>query len=382
MRICVDISPAIYRRAGIGRYTQELMRALRNQNHDIEITPFSVEPTDIKHETNLDKLPRIQKRTSNKLWRLNVMGAHLSRLCQDKLFQGIDIFHATDNVLPLLTGTKSVFTLHDLAFRLYPETHTVYNRWFLRIMMPRFLKSTEGIIAVSNSTKRDAEYFYKVSSGKVHVVYPGVGSQFKPVLDQNKLAFMRRTYGLPERYILYVGSIEPRKNLIRLFEAFGHVNQADIRLVIAGRKGWRYRAIFEHLGTLGLEEKVIFTGFVPDDNLPALYSNAVAFVFPSLYEGFGLPILEAMACGTPVVSSNTSSLPEAAGEAAILIAPQDVQGWVDAINNLSCNPQLREELRQKGLRRVKDFSWDLAAEKTLSIYHEIYERFCRSTHRN
>jgi glycosyltransferase involved in cell wall biosynthesis len=341
-----------------------------------------VEPTDIKHENNLDKLPRIKKRTSNKRWRLHVMGAHLTRFHQDSLFQGIDVFHATDNVLPLLNRTKSVITLHDLAFRLYPETHTVYNRWFLRIMMPRFLKSTEGIIAVSNSTKRDAEYFYKVSSGKVHVVYPGVGSQFKPVLDQNKLAYIRQNYGLPERYILYVGSIEPRKNLIRLFEAFGQVNQTDIRLVIAGRKGWRYPAIFEQLGRLGLEEKVIFTGFVPDDDLPALYSNAVAFVFPSLYEGFGLPILEAMACGAPVVSSNTSSLPEAAGEAAILIAPQDVQSWVDAINNISRNPQLREELRQKGFRRVKDFSWDLAAEKTLSIYHEIYERFCRSAHRN
>ena len=305
-------------------------------------------------------------------------GGHVTRWCQDNLLQGIDIFHATDTVLPLLTGT----TLHDLVFRIYPETHTVYNRSFLKIMLPRFLKAAVSVIADSYSTKIDAEHFYRVSSDRLHVVYPGVGSQFKPVLDQNKLAFIRQpTVFLSDTY-LYVGSIEPRKNLIRLIEAFSHLNRKDISLVIAGRKGWRYSAIFEHVGTLGLEEKVIFAGFVPDDDLPALYSNAVAFAFPSLYEGFGLPTLEAMACGTPVVSSNTSSLPEAAGEAAILIAPQDVQSWVDAINNLSCNPQLREELRQKGFRRVKDFSWDLAAEKTLSIYHEIYERFCRSTHRN
>jgi glycosyltransferase involved in cell wall biosynthesis len=281
-----------------------------------------------------------------------------------------------------LNATKSVFTLHDSAFRIFPETHTVYNRWFLKIMMPRFLKAADAVIAVSNSTKRDAEYFYQVNSEKIHIVHQGVGPQFKPELDQGKLAFIRQTYGLPERYLLYVGSIEPRKNLAGLIEVFSHIKEKDIKLVIAGRKGWRYRSIFEHLETLELEEKVILTGYVPDDDLPALYSNAEAFVFPSLYEGFGLPLLEAMACGAPVVSSNTSSLPETAGEAAILIAPQDDQSWVNALNDISSNPHLREELRQKGFRRVKDFSWDIAAQKTLAIYHEIYEGFCRSAHRN
>ena len=380
MKICLDISPAIYRRAGIGRYTQELLTALLKEKDAIEFTAFSVEPT--ANAIEFDNLPRIRKKTSNKLWRLNVMGAYLARLRQDRLFQGVDIFHATDNMLPRLTGAKSVFTLYDLAFHIYPQTHTIYNRWFLKIMMPRFLKAADAVIAISDSTKRDAERFYGLNSDKINIVYPGVASQFKPIRDTNKWNAIRQTYRLPDRYILYVGSVEPRKNLTTLFEAFRHIKADNIKLVVVGRKGWRYKPIFEHLGGLKMDDRVIFTDFVSDEDLPVLYSNALAFFYPSLYEGFGLPVVEALACGTPVVASNASSLPEAAGDAAILLDPHDIQGWVQAIDGIRGNPTVNEEFRQKGLRHAESFSWDSAAGKVMAIYQKIYEDFHRSAYRN
>lgn len=382
MKVCMDISPAVYRRAGIGRYTQELLAALLKEKADIEFTAFSVEPENNAIEHAFDDIPRIRKKTSNKCWRLNVMGAYLARLCQDHLFQGVDIFHATDNTLPRLTGAKSVFTLYDLAFRIYPKTHTIYNRWFLKIMMPRFLNAADAVIAISESTKRDAERFYHFNSNKIRVVYPGIGSRFQPIRDTNEWDRIRRTYRLPDRYLLYVGSVEPRKNLTTLFEAFRHIKPGDVKLVVVGRKGWRYNPILEHLSGLKMDDRIIFTDFVPDQDLPVLYSRALAFIYPSLYEGFGLPVLEALACGTPVVASSASSLPEAAGDAAILLDPGNIKGWVEALDAVCSNATVNEELRQRGIRHARRFSWATAAGQMMAIYQKIHEDIHRSSHRN
>jgi len=382
MNVCLDISPAIYRRAGIGRYTQELLTALLQEKGDIEFTAFSVEPSAAELDHGADEIRRIQKKASNKRWRLNVMGAYLARSGQDHLFQGVDVFHATDNALPRLTRAKSVFTLYDLSFRIYPKTHTIFNRWFLKIMMPRFLSAADAVIAISESTRRDAERFYGFNSSKIKVVYPGIGSQFRPVRDTERWDIVRHNYRLPDRYLLYVGSVEPRKNLTTLFEAFRHLKPVDVKLVVAGRKGWRYSPILKHLRGLQMDDRIIFAGFVPDQDLPVLYSNALAFVYPSLYEGFGLPVVEALACGTPVVASSVSSLPEAAGNAAILIDPMNIQGWAEALGAVCNNATVNEELRQRGLRHAESFSWHTAARQMMATYQKIYEDIHRSAHRN
>jgi glycosyltransferase involved in cell wall biosynthesis len=197
-----------------------------------------------------------------------------------------------------------------------------------------------------------------------------------------RLEKVRSRYGLPERFILHVGTIEPRKNLPTLFQSLKLLSTREVRLVIAGRKGWSCEEIFAQLARLGLESQVVFTGFVLDEDLPALYSLAEVFAYPSLYEGFGLPPLEAMACGTPVVSSNSSSLPEVVGDAAILVAPGDVPGWKEAFETLLARPELKASLRESGLRRASRFTWEAAALKTREVYREVYANRPRSPHRD
>jgi glycosyltransferase involved in cell wall biosynthesis len=225
---------------------------------------------------------------------------------------------------------------------------------------------------VSETTRRDVVTRYGIPPERVRVVYHGVNPRFKPV----RLAASQQIkdkYQLPDQYILAVGTIEPRKNLVVLLEAYHVLRQhnPDLQLVIAGKRGWHSEPFFERLQTLGLTDQVKLLGFVPDEDLPALYNFAEAFAFPSIYEGFGLPVLEAMACGTPVVCSNTSSLPEVAGEAALLLAPTDTRGWSTALQQVLDNPALRADLRQRGLRQAAQFTWAETAQQTLALYRTV-----------
>ncbi len=377
MRVCLDASPAVYGRAGIGRYVQELIAALVALDEDLECTIFYNRAREGRDtaphlEPPLDSLPRLTTALGDKPWRLSVLLAHLLRRRQDRLFAGVDLFHATDHVLPRLTGVRTVFTLHDLTFLLYPEAHSLANRWYLTLMMPRFLRAAGAVVAVSECTRRDAVRLYGLEEARVRVIYPGVGPEFRPA-HPGEVATVRRRYGLPERLILYVGTIEPRKNLPTLLRAYSALRQrgCEHRLVIVGREGWRSRGFWETLKELGLGGEVLTPGYVPDADLPALYSAAEALVFPSLYEGFGLPVLEAMACGVPVVCSAASSLPEVAGEAALLVSPADVGGLAAAIERLLDDPALRARLRAEGLARARRFTWEAAARATLEVYAEL-----------
>jgi len=248
------------------------------------------------------------------------------------------------------------------------------NRWFLTLMMPRFLQAADTVIAVSECTKRDAVRLYGLDEAKIRVICEGVNSRFRPASPE-AMAVAWARYGLPERYILCVGTIEPRKNLNTLMEAFATLKvrpaTCDLRLVIVGKKGWLYKGFFRRLRELGLEGEVVFPGFVPDEDLPALYSAAELFVFPSLYEGFGLPPLEAMACGTPVIASNTSSVPEVVGEAGILVEPRDVRVLAGAMERVLMDEGKQREMRDKGLQQAARFSWERAARETLQVYGEV-----------
>jgi glycosyltransferase involved in cell wall biosynthesis len=370
-RVCLDLSPAVHQHAGLGRYAQELLLALAVTDGQNEYVVFYNNPATARVDPTLERFPKITTPLSYKPWRLSAMLAHFARIPQDPLFPGVDLFHATDHLLPYFRRIKSVFTLHDLIFLFHPETHKPLNRWFLTLMMPRFLRAADAVIAVSECTKRDAIRFYGIPEEKITVIYEGVNPRFRPASPE-AIAAVRARYNLPEHFILYVGTIEPRKNLTALLEAFHHLLAThDLRLVFVGKKGWLYEGFFRRLRELGLEDRVIFTGYVPDEDLPAIYSAADLFVFPSLYEGFGLPVLEAMACGTPVVCSNTSCLPEVAGDAALLVDPADVRALAGAMERALTDEALRVTLRARVMGKARGFTWEQAAQKTLMVYQAL-----------
>jgi len=372
MNICLDLSPVVHQKAGLASYARELAAHLLQMEPGISWRAFHYDRRPpVSLPTPLDALPRYVVPWGAYRWRLTTALRHFLGLSMDRFFAGVDLFHATEHLLPRFSSVRTVFTLHDLIFLFHPETHKPLNRWFLTLMMPRFLRAADAVIAVSECTKRDAIRFYSIPEEKITVIYEGVSPRFRPA-NPEAVRAVREKYGLPERFILYVGTIEPRKNLTTLLEAFHHLLATrDLRLVFVGKKGWLYEGFFRRLRELGLEDRVIFTGYVPDEDLPAIYSAADLFVFPSLYEGFGLPVLEAMACGTPVVCSNTSSLPEVAGDAAILVDPTDVRALAGAMERVLTDEHLRAEIYAKGLGRARQFTWAKAAQETLKVYLEV-----------
>ena len=378
MQVCIDVSAAAHRRAGLGRYTLELTRALVTQGeHDY--VAFYHQRGQAHLDPPIDSLPQLTTRLSVKPWRLTAMLAHFFNVPQDALFPGVDIFHATEHLLPRLRRTRSVFTLHDLIFRFDPGSHLPLNRIYLNAMMPRFLRAADAVIAVSECSQRDAMRLYGTPTEKIHVIPEGVDAHFRPV-SQQQVDRVRAKYHLPEQFILSVGTIEPRKNYPLLFEVLAARREQGLApwpLAIAGKPGWLYKPILKRMNELGLQDLIHLTGFFPDDDLPALYNAATLLAMPSRYEGFGLPVLEAMACGTPVVCSNTSSLPEVAGQAALLAPPDDARAWAEAIARVMSDDALRSQLRQRGFNQAARFSWEQAARQTADLYRRvIHPRSC------
>ncbi len=373
MTLCLDLSPIVHQKAGLASYARELATQLVAMEAGISWSAFHYDrqpPASLPPP--LDALPCRVIPWGAYRWRLTTALGHFLEPSMDRFFRGVDLFHATEHLLPRFSAIRTVFTLHDLIFLFHPETHKPMNRWFLTLMMPRFLRAADAVIAVSECTKRDAVRAYGIPEEKITVIYEGVSPRFRPA-DPAAIAAVRQKYGLPEHFILYVGTIEPRKNLTALLEAFANLQSAigNLHLVFVGKKGWLYEGFFRRLRELGLEERVHFTGYVPDEDLPVLYSAADLFVFPSLYEGFGLPVLEAMACGVPVVCSNTSSLPEVAGDAALLVDPTDVRALAAAMERALTDQALRATLRARGLERARRFTWEEAARRTLEVYRQV-----------
>ncbi|MBM4466901.1 MAG: glycosyltransferase family 4 protein, partial [Chloroflexi bacterium] len=244
-------------------------------------------------------------------------------------------------------------------------------------------RKARRVIAISQSTQRDVVRLLGVPPDKVEVVYCGLDEAFRP-LAKDQVAAFRSKRGLPERFILFVGTIEPRKNVTRLIEAFATLRPCDpatlrpcdpatLKLAIGGAKGWFYEDVFARVEELGLEDKVMFPGYIPASELPLWHNAAELFVYPSLYEGFGLPPLEAMACGTPVVAANTSSLPEVVGQAGLTVDPLDVEGLAEAMRRALGDEALRQEMRERGLQRAKGFSWTKTAQETVQVYRRAME---------
>ncbi|MDQ3249807.1 MAG: glycosyltransferase family 4 protein, partial [Chloroflexota bacterium] len=288
----------------------------------------------------------------------------------------LDLFHATDFVLAPCTARRTLLTVHDLAFLFYPEAAMPSLHRYLNRVVPRSVRRADHLIADSSHTAHDLQAQWQVPAASITVVQGAVDhEQFQPVDDAQKLSAVRTRYGIGDApFILALSSLQPRKNFVRLIEAFHKARQAaklPHRLVIGGGKGWLYETIFAKVEALGLLDQVIFPGFIADADLPALYSAADFFVYPSLYEGFGLPILEAQACGTPVLTADNSCLPEAAGEAALYVQAEDVDSIAGGLTRLAQDSDLRHRLRQAGLTNAAQFTWQRSAQQLLRAYQKV-----------
>lgn len=371
MLIGIDASRAAAReRTGTENYSLNLIRHLLalQSGHRYRLY-FNRPPTVGLFPTTADLELRVMP--FPRLW------THL-RLSWEMARQPPDVLFVPAHVLPLVHPRLSVVTVHDLGYLYYPGAHRLLDRLYLDLSTRYNARAASRVIAVSQATKDDLVQHYGLEPDKITVVYSGWDETMQPVEDEATIEKVKARYHIRGAYVLYVGTLQPRKNLGHLLEAYAIVRKQAKRgetpgLVIAGRKGWLYDQIFQQVERLGLEGGVIFPGYVPQDDLPALLSGARLFVLPSLYEGFGLPVLEAMACGTPVLCSNVSSLPEVAGDAALLVDPLDVKSMAEAMNRLLQEEGLRTQLVERGYRQARQFSWDRCARETLAVLEDTLQ---------
>jgi glycosyltransferase involved in cell wall biosynthesis len=307
---------------------------------------------------------------------LNILWYRLRFPLYANLFTGpLDIYHGLDFVLPPLSGrVRKVVTVYDLAFLEHPETAVPSLVAYLNRVVPESVAEADVVAAISHATKQALITHYHVPAEKITVIPCGVGPQFQRISDPVVLEETRRKFSLQQPFVLSVGTLEPRKNHLGLIKAFHECVKrtgSSALLAIAGGKGWMYEETQRIVAELGLEDRVRFVGRVSELELLALYSLADIFAFPSFFEGFGIPPLEAMACGAPVITSNTSSLPEVAGDAALLVDPYDIDSMADALQRLLVDEQLREEMRQKGYAQARRYTWSGAAAKMLTVYQQL-----------
>jgi len=290
-----------------------------------------------------------------------------------------DVIHFTDYQIPLLMSRKGmILTVHDLSFLKEDDIFTKSSSLYKKFVLPSSLKKADRIIAVSENTKKDIlKYFPSINENKIVVIYEGTRFDDSKIYKYSTDVLLK--YNIKDPYILYVGTIEPRKNIVNIIRAFKTIvaKNPNIKLVIVGKKGWLYDEIFNEVRNLSLENNIIFTGYVSDEDLPAFYKNAILFIYPSKYEGFGLPPLEAMSFGCPVITSNISSLPEVVGDAGILVNPGSVEEISDAMNSILLNNDLRNDLSERSLKRAKMFSWDITAKATLKVYEDVFREISR-----
>ncbi len=365
MHIAFDGTTLRAGRTGVGYYTEHLLRHTAAQATGDTLTVISNRPVETTeplpaHVSTLvvpSVLPRL-------LW----MQAHAPRLLRRIK---ADVVHFTNGMVPLASTVPTVVTIHDMSLTMYPAFHPRRRVLLNRPLVDIAARRADAIITVSEAAKQDILRIYGLQAARVHVVHEAAAPAFNVIHDPFELRRVRERYGLAERFILYVGTIEPRKNLPTLIEAFARRRAAGdlpLQLVCAGPYGWLSDDIDAQIERLHVRDAVRFTGYVPFADLPALYNLAEMFVFPSVYEGFGLPVIEAMACGTPVIIGSVAALHEVAQDAAARVEPLDVESLSDAIVGLASSRERREDLSGRGLARARTFSWERAAAETLNVY--------------
>lgn len=355
MRIIIDTQTTLGKKSGFGFYVENLVNNLKKVDSKNEY--FFV----------------------NSGWKGRMSTPKRFRWDQHKLVGKArklkaDVVHQPCFSVPIFGNFKKVVTIHDLIPIKFPKNLGFASRMFFTKFMPFTYRYADKIIAISESTKKDLVEILGIDEKKIRVIYEAASENFQVIDDMDKIVEIKKKYKITGPYILNVGTLEPRKNLELLVRVFASVIKDDSlehRLVLVGKKGWGYEKLFKLIKDLNIEDRVIWTDYVEDDDLPYIYNGASLFAFPSLYEGFGLPILEAMKCGVPVISSNTSSMPEIVSDAGILIDPKDEKKWVKEIGEVLNNDVVQVKLREKGLEQAKKFSWEKCARETLEVYEKL-----------
>lgn len=287
----------------------------------------------------------------------------------DQLLGGVDVFLTPTFLFTNISNkTKKVLVIHDLSFELYPEFFTLKSRlWHTLINPQQVAQQSDHIIAISENTKRDVVRIYGVDPEKVSVVYNGVGDEYFEEITEAQKEKVRAKYKLPKKYIFSLGNLEPRKNVASVIKAFEKIKDQEVELLIGGGQAWKYQKMYKEWENSPIKNRIRFLGYVDAEDKPALFNQALAFVYPSIYEGFGLPPLEAMACGTPVISSFTSSLVESVGNAGLLVDPNNIAEIRAALDAVIADEGLRQKLSEQGIAHARKFRWDEAAQKIHSL---------------
>ena len=362
MRIGLDVSALVAPSGGIGTYTRNLWEQM-SRRHDAEIVPLAHRRLRDESATSTAMGRLALNKT---LWMQTILPWELQHL-------DVDLCHFTNNVASVWAPCPTVLTVHDMSLWLYPQHHYLRRLLAMRPVIPFAVRRADAVIAVSKSTQRDIVRILGVPEAKVHVVYEAPAPAFRRLPPGPALDALQRRYhlhDLSDGFILFVGTIEPRKNLVRLLQALKLLAKHSLphHLVIAGQRGWKDKSVYAAVETLGIVDRVHHLGFVPLDDLVGLYNLAQVLAFPSLHEGFGLPVVEAMACGTPVVTSPCGGLAEVAGDAAEIVDPMAVESIAAGLWRVLCEPGRREDLIQRGAIQARRFSWTTAAAETREVY--------------
>ncbi len=372
MNIGIDYTAALKQSGGIGRYTRGLITTLAELDSQNNYTLLGTPDAPRDDLEFFQSYPNFSHKIYPLSERWMTIGWHRFNLpIPVEWFAGeMDLFHSPNFILPPVRRAKTLLTVHDLSFIRHPQGAVESLRKWLNQVVPRSLARADHILADSYSTKDDLIEIYNISPDDITVVGAGVEERFQPITDSVQLKTVCKKYNLPEKFILGLGTLEPRKNFTGLIEAFSQssVNKTH-HLVIAGGKGWLYEDIFAAAENSPAADRIHFTGFIADDDLPALYNLADVFTYPSHYEGFGIPVIEAMACGTPVVCANNSCLPEVAGESALQITATDTNALSEGLVGLVIDKSLREVVVTKGFVQAKKFNWHSAAQQLLNVYN-------------
>lgn len=353
LKVAFDTSSTRGRKTGIGSYTESLICALKKFVPQINVLEMADGAT-------------ADQRTPNRILREQFVIPRFAARSR------AEILHLTGFACPFRASCPVVLDAHDMVGVLFAENFPLAARFYWSKYLPFTLRFAQRLIVPSESAKKDVVRLAKIPAGQIHVIPHGRNSNFGPILDQQVLKEVQQRLNLPSDFLLFVSTLEPRKGVDTLIDAFARIaGRIPEDLVIVGRRGWYWEKLVRNVQEVGLENRVHFLDYIADKDLPPIYNLAKVFVFPSRYEGFGLTVLEAMSCGTPVISSNASSLPEVAGDAAVLVPPDDAEQLADEMMRVTADPSLRQELRMRGLEQAQKFSWERAAEETVRVYESL-----------
>lgn len=367
MRIGFDGTPLLGQRSGVGNYTANLLAAILQENPDWEFLLYSNREFDALEESLSDLYPVYSPISTRRMLWMHFLLPGIIRKTQPRLC------HFPNAMAPISLSKPFILTIHDASLFLHRHFHPMARLLSIRLTLPYLAHRASAIITVSNHARDDLIRIMNLKPEKVFVTHEAASEQFRPVTDNETLEHLRHKYHLPESYILYVGTLESRKNLVRLVRAFSELHKKGFshQLVVVGATGWKASNIFREIEDLSLEDKIIMPGYIPKPDLPGILSMSELFVFPSLFEGFGLPPLEAMSCGTPVIASNRSSMPEICGDAAHYIDPEDEQSIIAGMAEILGDKEYHQEMRRRGLERARQFSWRKTARETSEIYRWV-----------